>query len=1002
MSNVKPASPSIADAPSLIERLLPVQKLSAESYKEQMAVHGKTLTALGSYWKGRKPLILAKACILGCLLPATDAPLRDLRVFEMLMGMDDESLAARRKRPPKPRDITATVALAELADYFVATPANLLPHSSPIDWALPHYKDMKLSWRPEITAMERRRLEAQMLPHSSYQQQIEHAHRPEEVPDISVHIWPTVNEHLGTSATSIPELTEELGFTRFGHRPKVGDSFCGSGQIPFEAARLGCDTYAADLNPIACMLTWGALNIVGASPHSGIDATETSHGLFTRLTSEIDRLGVETDGAGWRGKVYLYCIEATCPQTGWKVPLMPSRVVSKGYRTVARLVPDPNFQRYGIAIDTGVDDETLAAASVGTVQTAGRGQDPYLVHHVDGQPYATKISTLRGDFRQPDGTTGNRLRRWEVSDFVPQLDDIYQERLYCIQWMRQRDTGRSSDYEFRAVTDADLRRDRIVEEVIAANLTYWQAKGWIPDVRIEPGAETARLQRERGWTHWHHLFNPRQLLIGGLINQQRSASGALSLAQELNWNSRLSTWNRQGGGGGIVQQTFINQTFNTLFDYGCRGLKYAEGFIRPDYKAYPLPATVSAHVASLPAADTTTAADIYVTDPPYGDAVKFEEILDFFIVWQRKNPPSEFESWAWDGRRALAISGHGEAFRRGMVSAYHRLTELMPHNGVQVIMFTHQSGSIWADMASIVWAAGLRVTAAWYVATETDSALRQGSYVKGTVLLVVRKRLGSARTGRDDLAWEIKEEVERQVDSLIGLNQAAKGIYRDENVFEDADIQMAGYAAALRVLTRYSTIDGRDMVAESSRPRVRGETTFVDELIAFAVNTANQFLVPQGLDKRHWDRLSGADRFYLKMLDLESRGADALDNYQNFAKAFKVRDFQAYMGDNRANRARLKSASEFARSEMGEGSEFYQSTVRAVLYALMELQNDIDGRDVLAHLSLNVPNYYGDPTQRDLAVELASYLAARLQFSRPEEAAAARVLAELVRNQRLG
>jgi putative DNA methylase len=56
---------SLKDAPALIERLLPVQKLSVEAFKEQMAVHGKTLTALGSYWKGRKPLILNKACILG-------------------------------------------------------------------------------------------------------------------------------------------------------------------------------------------------------------------------------------------------------------------------------------------------------------------------------------------------------------------------------------------------------------------------------------------------------------------------------------------------------------------------------------------------------------------------------------------------------------------------------------------------------------------------------------------------------------------------------------------------------------------------------------------------------------------------------------------------------------------------------------------------------------------------------------------------------------------------
>lgn len=86
---------ALKNAPALIERLLPVQKLSAEVYKERMAGAGQTLTSLGSYWKGRKPLILAKACVLGCLLPATSDPKRDLEIFEMLMGMDDLSFVVR-------------------------------------------------------------------------------------------------------------------------------------------------------------------------------------------------------------------------------------------------------------------------------------------------------------------------------------------------------------------------------------------------------------------------------------------------------------------------------------------------------------------------------------------------------------------------------------------------------------------------------------------------------------------------------------------------------------------------------------------------------------------------------------------------------------------------------------------------------------------------------------------------------------------------------------------
>jgi len=80
---------SLKDAPSLIERLWPAQKISKESEAERKSVSSQTLTGLGSYWKGRKPLILNRACILGALLPATDDPETDLEVFESLMLIDD-------------------------------------------------------------------------------------------------------------------------------------------------------------------------------------------------------------------------------------------------------------------------------------------------------------------------------------------------------------------------------------------------------------------------------------------------------------------------------------------------------------------------------------------------------------------------------------------------------------------------------------------------------------------------------------------------------------------------------------------------------------------------------------------------------------------------------------------------------------------------------------------------------------------------------------------------
>jgi putative DNA methylase len=995
---------SLKDAPALIERLLPVQKLSVEAYKEQMAVHGKTLTALGSYWKGRKPLILNKACILGCLLPATDDPARDLAIFERLMAMDDESFVARWKRRPRPKEILAQLPIARIEDLFEVDPPGVLPCSSPVDWSNLDFDEVKVAWRPDLSELERRRLEARMLPDLPYRERVEQARRPEEVMNsVHDHIWEEVNAHLGTSARSFPELVEQLGTMRFGHRPRVADTFCGSGQIPFEAARLGCDVYASDLNPIACMLTWGALNIVGGSPESRERLAQEQQALVRRVQERIDALGVETDGMGWRIRSLLYCIEARCPQTGWLVPLLPSLIVSKRRNAIAVLLPDESSKLYHIKIRSGVSADELKGAESGTVFRESKFGDAYLIHRVSGVEYKTKISTLRCDYRQEDGSIENRLRLWSKTDFKPQADDLIQESLYCIQWMKPKVGRKGYVYEFRSVLPADLDRERLIEEYVEQHIEDWQEVGWIPDMRIEVGAppryQGLDLVRGRGWTYWHHLFNARQLLIAALIRKESGAPGSIMLCRALNRSSKLSGWDASQE---AVNQVFINQALNTQYNYACRAIPALENFLSIDDGDSGSIVETSSLVDCREAAKVTSVADLFVTDPPYGDAVKYEEITDFFIAWLRKNPPPEFADWIWDSRRSLAIQGEGEDFRRQMVAAYKRMAECMPDNGIQVVMFTHQSGSIWADMANIVWASGLHVTAAWYVATETDSALRAGSHVKGTVLLVLRKRAGQYKTTRDDLAWELQEEVDAQVQALTGLNQQALGLYRDENVFEDADIQMAGYAAALRVLTRYAVIDGKDMAAEALRPRIKGETTFVDGLIAFAVATANQCLVPAGIPRGTWERLSGAERFYLKMLELESRGVRTLDNYQNFAKAFKVRDFHALMASRKANDARLKGAVDLGRAEMGEGSELYGSTLRAVLYALMELAKNLDGDEVLRHLALNTPDWYGDASQRGLAIELADYLARHLEILRPDEASAARVLRELVRNQRVG
>ena len=222
--------------------------------------------------------------------------------------------------------------------------------------------------------------------------------------------------HLGIEAHSHQELVEQLGILRYGHRPRVGDTFCGGGSIPFEAARLGCDVYASDLNPIACMLTWGALNIIGASPEKRAEIERAQREVAEAVDREITALGIEHDSQGNRAKAYLYCLETRCPETGWMVPMAPSWVISKTRNVVAKLVPDHANKRFDIEIVTGVSAAEMKAAEQGTVR------DGNLVYELDGKTYLhadqdppRRLSRCRRQYREPScaagrSTTSSRVR----------------------------------------------------------------------------------------------------------------------------------------------------------------------------------------------------------------------------------------------------------------------------------------------------------------------------------------------------------------------------------------------------------------------------------------------------------------------------------------------------------------------------------------------------------------------------------------------------------------
>lgn len=998
---------SLAGAPSFIERVWPAQKISKESEAERKSVSGQTLTGLGGYWKGRKPLILNRACILGALLPATEDAEADLAVFERLMMMDDYGFVLRGQNHTATdyaRLAIANKAFSpeDLAQYFerrVGRPMMVEPITFLDDAAMAEI-GRELVWATPLRGGAWREVAAAILSHVPYERKVDHTDRPEYLEAAGYcgddGVWGMVNTHLGTSARSIPELVEQLGIMRFGRLPRVGDAFSGSGQIPFEALRTGCDSYASDPNPIAALLTWSSFELAGASPEELEDVVQR----LAVIERQVEKVMTpfETNGRGDRAKALLYCVEARCPETGYLIPLAPNWIISPKMRTVGRLVPNHAERRMDVEIVNDATPAELKAAETGTVS------GDYVTYELDGETHRFSIVRTRGD-RRDGNTRNNLLRRWQHDEIVPRADDVLGERLYCIQWATKETLAESRQTIYYAgPTPEDFEREALVRRTVEHELPGWRAAGLVPDMPIQPGLKTDDPIRTRGWTDWLHLFNPRQILVLATLHAAIKASDDAArlyffMPRALDNNSRLNRWKpSQGGGLGGVVGTFDNQALNTLFNFAVRGSIGFRSLVAGPARSQNL--IGPRRVETIPGNQVTEARDIWITDPPYADAVVYHELTEFFISWLRRNPPAPFDAWTWDSRRPLAIQGEGEDFRRKMVETYSNLTKLMPENGMQIVMFTHQSGSVWADLALIFWGAGLRVSAAWYIATETGSnapGKRGVGLVQGTVILVLRKRTGAASGYEDEIVQDVRAEVAHQIDTLFGLNQSLKGAGRIENLFEDADLQMAGYAAALRVLTSYTSIDGKDMTAEALRPRRRNEVGFVDRMIDYAVSVANEHMVPDGLTPRLWQQLSGPERFYLKMLALESNGLSKLDNYQNFARAFRVGDHGPFMASTRPNDARLKSASDFGSRSGFDITDFGGGIVRAVLFGVEALMREAEADIVLLQLRDIVPNYF---KRRSEMVEIAEYLT-RQRGREQEEGRNAAVLANLLRNERL-
>lgn len=922
---------------SFIERQFPVSKVSKESYKERKAGASQTLTGLGKWW-GRKPLILVRAVILGCLMPCSDNPKADMEIFLKVLSMDDDGLIDRKQR---------TIPAKEL--YRIAQGSR-------------HFRQYLDEWfevdgpRVKIAPdQDRQDIEIRLFKSLGYDDKLRYCIRPEQLPNLRKDSWNSINHHLGTSAGSLAELVEQLSMKRYGRAITVGDCFCGGGSIPFETARMGIKAYGSDLNPVAAFLAWAGINILGASEDELNRIKEFQKEVFARVDREITELGIEHNEKGHRAVSYIYCTEANCPECGVRVPLAPSWIIGRGTKTVAILAKAGD--RYEIAVKMGATEKEMKTAQKGTVTRAG-----LVCPNCDK---ATPIPTLRGDRRDGDGSTIYGLRQWEKTDFDFREEDVFGERLYAVRYQ----TPDGVRY-YRAPNRRDLANEAKVKQIVAQNLESWQEQGFAPSVIIENGFNTDQIIRERGWTHWNHLFNARQLLqlskmYEFFVKAERhlnQSAGLLILNKSVDWNSKLCRWNfaREDAG----TQTFYNQAFNSLMNYNCRSFVTLSIAWKYDFKHQVLRKNSQLMLAD--ARDVKEKCDYWITDPPYADAVNYHELSEFFLAWDKRLLQEAFPEWYTDSKRVLAVKGD-EDFSQTMVDIYSNLVAHMPDDGMQVVMFTHSDPAVWAQLALIMWKAGLKVTAAWNIVTETDaSGLRDGNYVTGTVLLVLRKQTGDDGAFLDEINSDIRSEVRSQIAGMLELES------KEEPNFSDPDFVLAAYAASLKVLTSYKTIGDLNLDYELDLAINNPSESSVVKVIEAAKKIAYDCVIPPDFEGYLWRDLTSAEKFYIKGLEGEKHGNYQISTYQEYARGFNISGYSQLMASERANTARLKTPVEIAGRTIGDVPDFENSLLRSIFMAIHAgIKEDGNPAKALGHIKSELPDYWGS---RDMIKQLLTFL----------------------------
>lgn len=599
--------------------------------------------------------------------------------------------------------------------------------------------------------------------------------------------------------------------------PLVVDPFAGGGSIPLEALRLGCDAFASDLNPVACLILKVKLeDIPRHGPEFAAELRRVGGRIQRRAEQELAEL-YPASSDGTTPIVYLWARTVRCeaPDCGAEIPLMRSFWLCKkaGRKRALRhrverdlgAPPGVEFEVFEPKADSEVRGGTVAAAKA-TCLCCGAVLPPSRVR--------AQLVAQRGGADAAFGHLGRRIGGARMTAVVTRRPDA---------------TG----CHYRLPTDGDYAAVHKAQERVAELLQEWEQSGRqglcpVPDEPISRN-EIRRISLPiYGMECWGDIFTTRQKwALLALLDAVRTGTDvdcfealACAFDRVAMSNMTCTRWNATAE---KMQHTFGRQALPMVWDFAEVVITAeAPGNWRSGYEliAEVVDASASLRGGQAQPADAgdhplpDESADVWFTDPPYYDAVPYAHLADFFFVWLKRALPGhplfdlpgtdngttpKDNEIVVDRPHRLSTSTKGSDFyEQGMAKAFAEGRRVLNEAGIGSVVFAHKTTEGWEALLSGMIQGGWTITGSWPVATEMGSRLnaRDTASLATSVHLVCRPRPDKARVG--DWADVLRELPRRVADWMERL--------QDEGI-RGADLVFACVGPALEIYSRYRVVE---------------------------------------------------------------------------------------------------------------------------------------------------------------------------------------------------